>query len=70
MEVVAKAQLPILKLGANTKIPTREDIPDGNIILIRFIRSNRFFNSFGERFKILNEDGPCRVKRRVSPTAI
>ena len=52
MEVVAKAQLPILKLGANTKIPTREDIPDGNIILIRFIRSNRILNIFGERFKV------------------
>jgi hypothetical protein len=52
MAVVAKAQLPILKLGANTKIPTREDIPDGNIILIRFIRSNRILNIFGERFKV------------------
>ncbi len=52
MEVMAGAQLPVLKLGGNTKIPIREDIPDGNIILIRFIRSNRILNIFGERFKV------------------
>ena len=52
MEVVAKAQLQILKLGANTKIPIREDIPDGNIVLIRFIRSNRILNIFGEQFTV------------------
>ncbi len=52
MEVVGDAKLPILKLGGNTKIPIREDIPDGNIILIRFIRSNRILNIFGERFKV------------------
>jgi len=52
MEVIAAAQLPILKLGANTKIPVRADIPDGNIILIRFIRSNRILDIFGERFNV------------------
>lgn len=50
--MVANAQLPILKLGGNTKIPIRQDIPDGKIILIRFIRSNRILNIFGERFKV------------------
>ncbi len=52
MEVMAGAKLPVLKLGGNTKIPNREDIPDGNIILIRFVRSNRILNIFGERFKV------------------
>ncbi len=52
MEVMANTQLPILKLGGNTKIPNREDIPEGNIILIRFIRSNRILNIFGERFEV------------------
>lgn len=50
--MVANAQLPIPKLGGNTKIPIRQDIPDGKIILIRFIRSNRILNIFGERFKV------------------
>ena len=44
--------MPILKLEPNTKIPVLEDIPDGNIILIRFIRSNRMLNIFGEAFKV------------------
>lgn len=52
MEVVAQAQFPVQKLGPNTKLPTIEDIPDGNITLIRFIRSNRVLNIFGERFKV------------------
>lgn len=52
MEVVAKAQFPVQKLGPNTKLPTIEDIPDGNITIIRFIRSNRILNIFGEQFKV------------------
>ena len=52
MEVVASEQLPIAKLGPNTKLPTVEDVPDGDIILIRFIRSNRILNIFGEKFKL------------------
>jgi putative transposase len=27
-------------------------VPDGNIILIRFIRSNRILDVFGEKFKV------------------
>ena len=52
MEVVDKAQFPIRKLGPNTKLPTIEEISDGNITLIRFIRSNRILNIFGEQFKV------------------
>lgn len=39
-------------IGANTKIPQLDEISDGNIILIRFIRSNRQLDIFGEKFKV------------------
>jgi hypothetical protein len=39
-------------IGANTKLPDLDTVPDGNIILIRFIRSNRILDIFGERFKV------------------
>lgn len=29
-----------------------DTVPDGNIILIRFIRSNRMLDIFGEKFKV------------------
>jgi hypothetical protein len=41
-----------IKLGGNSKLPDLGDIPDGNIILIRFIRSDRILNIFGEKFKV------------------
>ncbi len=40
------------RLGGNTKLPQLDEIPDGNIILIRFIRSNRILDVFGEKFKV------------------
>lgn len=39
-------------LGPNTKLPDLGYIPDGNIIIIRFIRSNRILNIFGEKFRV------------------
>jgi hypothetical protein len=39
-------------VGANTKLPQLDKIPDGNIILIRFIRSNRLLDIFSEKFKV------------------
>ena len=33
----------------NTKLPVLDAIPDGNIILIHFIRSNRKLDIFGEK---------------------
>ena len=39
-------------LGPNTKLPDLDYIPDGNVIFIRFIRSNRILNIFGEKFKV------------------
>jgi putative transposase len=39
-------------LGPNTKLPELGSVPDGDIILIRFVRSNRLLNIFGEKFKV------------------
>ena len=39
-------------IGANTKLPQLDVVPDGNIILIRFIRSDRMLDVFGEKFKV------------------
>lgn len=44
-----------VKIGGNTKLPKLDSIPDGDIILIRFIRSNRQLNIFGEKF-IVSKD--------------
>ena len=44
-----------MTLGPNTKLPNLDDIPDGNVILIRFIRSNRQLDIFGEKFKLPKE---------------
>ncbi len=51
-EVIEQCSVPIRALGPNTKIPALEDIPDGNIILVRFIRSDRKLNIFGETFMV------------------
>ena len=52
LEVIEKAGFKPIKLGSNTKLPVLESIPDGNIILIRFIRSDRILDIFGEKFKV------------------
>jgi len=39
-------------IGGNTKLPKLDSVPDGDIILIRFIRSNRLLDIFGEKFKV------------------
>lgn len=39
-------------IGPNKKLPNLKDIPDGNIIIIRFIRSDRKLNIFGESFQV------------------
>jgi hypothetical protein len=33
-------------------LPQLDEIADGNIMLIRFIRSNRILDIFGEKFKV------------------
>ena len=52
MEIAQNADHKPIKLGANTKIPVLDYIPDGNITLIRFIRSDRKLDIFGEKFKV------------------
>jgi hypothetical protein len=51
LEVIQKDGFKPIKLGGNTKLPDLDSVPDGNIILIRFIRSNRLLDIFGEKFK-------------------
>lgn len=54
-QVIEQCPFSMKTLGPNTKIPAMEDIPDGNIILVRFIRSDRKLNIFGETFKVSKE---------------
>lgn len=51
-EVINRADLKPVPIGANTKLPQLDEVPDGNIILVRFIRSDRMLNVFGEKFKV------------------
>ena len=52
MEVIRNSNFKPVTIGANTKLPQLDEVPDGNIILIRFIRSNRLLDIFGEKFKV------------------
>lgn len=52
LETIQKNGFSPARIGANTKIPDLDNMPDGNIILIRFIRSNRLLDIFGEKFKV------------------
>jgi len=44
-----------IRLGPNTKLPRLDAVPDGEISLIRFIRSNRKLDIFGEKFEVSKE---------------
>ena len=52
LEEIKKNGFTPIKLGGNTKLPDLDIVPDGNIILIRFIRSNQLLEIFGEKFKV------------------
>jgi hypothetical protein len=52
VEVLKASGFKPVAIGANTKLPQLDEFPDGNIILIRFIRSNRLLDIFGEKFKV------------------
>ena len=52
LEVLKASGFNPVAIGANTKLPKFDYVPDGNIILIRFIRSNRVLDIFGEKFKV------------------
>jgi putative transposase len=51
-EVISTEDFRPVTLGANTKLPVIDHIPDGNISLIRFIRSDRKLDIFGEKFEV------------------
>ncbi len=55
LEVLKASNFKQVTIGPNTKLPKLDHVPDGNIILIRFIRSNRVLNIFGEKFKVSKE---------------
>jgi len=55
LEVLAKEDYKPLLLAPNTKLPQIDYIPDGNVILIRFIRGDRKLDVFGERFTVSKE---------------
>jgi len=52
LEVINTAGFKPTTIGANTKLPDITPVPLGNIVIIRFIRSDRMLNIFGEKFKI------------------
>ena len=52
MICVAESDYSPITIGPNTKLPKLDHIPDGNVIVIRFIRSDRILNIFGEKFKV------------------
>lgn len=52
LEVLKASDFNPVTIGANTKLPKLDYVPDGNIILIRFIRSNRILDIFGEKFNV------------------
>ena len=52
MEFTQKAKFEPMTLAPNTKLPQLDYVPDGEIVLIRFIRSNRKLDIFGEKFEV------------------
>jgi hypothetical protein len=51
-EMIQRSDFRPVTIGANTKLPQIDEVPDGNIIIIRFIRSDCRLNIFGEKFKV------------------
>ena len=52
MSCVAESNFSPITIGPNTKLPKLDRIADGNVIVIRFIRSDRILSIFGEKFKV------------------
>jgi hypothetical protein len=44
-----------ITVRSNSKMPDLSFIPDGNVSLVRFIRSNRQLDIFGERFEVSSD---------------
>ena len=52
-------------LPSAKKLPTLEHIPEGRIVLIRFIRSDRMLDIFTERFEVPRNLVYCYVKAEI-----
>lgn len=50
LEVIEHSAFEPQRIGPNTKLSEIGQVPDGNIVLIRFIRSDRMLDIFGEKF--------------------
>lgn len=66
MEVIREDNYKPMTLGPNTKLPQLDYIPDGNITLIRFIRSDRKLDIFGEKFQVSKDLVYSYVKAVIS----
>ena len=69
LQFVAESHFSPNLIGPNTKMPRLDEVPDGNIILIRFIRSDCMLDIFGEKFK-LSKDLVYSYVKAVIVTAI
>jgi len=52
MEFIQQASYQPVTLAPNTKLPRLDYVPDGQIVLLRFIRSDRKLDIFGEKFEV------------------
>ena len=52
IEFIQEAKFEPVTLAPATKLPRLEYVPDGEIVLIRFIRSDRKLDIFGETFEV------------------
>jgi hypothetical protein len=55
LEVIDADKFKPFTLGPNTRMPKLDILPDGTISLIRFIRSDRVLNIFGEKFEVTKD---------------
>jgi putative transposase len=51
-DVIQEAGFSPITLAPATKLPKLDHVPDGEVILIRFIRSDRKLDVFSEQFKV------------------
>jgi hypothetical protein len=52
MEFIQQENHQPVTLASNTKLPRLDYVPDGQIVLLRFIRSDRKLDIFGEKFEV------------------
>jgi hypothetical protein len=65
LEVLQNDDYKPTTLAAATKIANIDYIPDGVIILIRFIRSDCLLDVFGEKFRMLKDIAYSYVRAEI-----